>query len=193
MSKTPASSKEPDNLFGEIKDLIQSAKQRAAVAVNAELTLLYWQVGQRIHTEVLKGERADYGKQIITDLAKKLTAAFGRGWSNKQLHHCLRFAETLPDPEIVSAVRRQLSWTHIKALIYIEDDLKREFYYLMAAQEGWSTRTLQNRMGSLMYERTMLSRKPETTIEHDLNQLREKDRINESFVLKEPTCSTSST
>ncbi|AMO58439.1 hypothetical protein GZ77_19030 [Endozoicomonas montiporae] len=186
MSKTPDSSKQPDNLFGEIKDLIRSAKQRAAVAINAELTLLYWQVGQRINVEVLKGERADYGKQIITDLAKKLTATFGRGWSNKQLHHCLRFAETFADLEIVSAVRRQLSWTHIKALIYIEDNLKREFYYLMAAQEGWSTRTLQNRMGSLMYERTMLSRKPETTIEHDLNQLREKGKINESFVLKEP-------
>ena len=189
MSKTPSSSKEskqPDNLFGEIKDLIQSAKQRAAVAVNAELTLLYWQVGQRINTEVLKGERADYGKEIITELAKKLTTSFGRGWSNKQLHHCLRFAETFPDPEIVSAVRRQLSWTHIKALIYIEDDLKREFYYLMAAQDGWSTRTLLDRMGSQMYERTMLSRKPEKTIEHELNQLRDKGCINESFVLKEP-------
>ncbi|WP_299735469.1 PDDEXK nuclease domain-containing protein [uncultured Endozoicomonas sp.] len=185
MSKTPASRKAPDPLFGEIKDLIQSAKQRAAVAVNAELTLLYWQVGQRINTEVLKGERADYGKEIITELAKQLTAAFGRGWSNKQLHHCLRFAETFPDPEIVSAVRRQLSWTHIKTLIYIDDDLKREFYYLMATQEGWSTRTLQDRMGSLMYERTMLSRKPEKTIEHDLTQLRGNGKINESFVLKD--------
>ena len=83
-------------------------------------------------------------------------------------------------------MRRQLSWTHIKALIYIEDSLKREFYYLMAAKDGWSTRTLLNRMGSLMYERTMLSRKPEKTIEHELTQLREKGRINESFVLKEP-------
>ena len=127
MSKTPESSTKPDQpdvLFGEIKDLIQSAKQRAAVAINAELTLLYWQVGRCINTEVLKGERADYGKQIITELAKKLAATFGKGWSNKQLHHCLRFAETFPDPEIVSAVRRQLSWTHIKALIYIEDDQK---------------------------------------------------------------------
>ncbi len=189
MSKTPASSKatdQPTALFGEIKTLIQSAKQRAAVAVNAELTLLYWQVGQRINTEVLKGERADYGKQIITELAKNLTVTFGRGWSSKQIHHCLRFAETFPNPEIVSAVRRQLSWTHIKALIYIEDSLKRDFYYLMAARDGWSTRTLLNRMGSLMYERTMLSRKPEKTIEHELTQLREKGRINESFVLKEP-------
>ena len=83
MSKTPASSKEPDNLFGEIKDLIQSAKQLAALAINAELTLLYWQVGQRINTEVLKGERAYYGKEVIANLSKQLAATFGKGWSQK--------------------------------------------------------------------------------------------------------------
>ena len=66
-------------LFGEIKSLITSARQRAAVAVNAELTLLYWQVGERINTEVLKGERADYGKQVVANLSKQLTAAVGKG------------------------------------------------------------------------------------------------------------------
>ena len=85
----------PDkSLFIEIKQLIQSAKQRAAVAVNAELTLLYWQVGKRISSEVLKDERAEYGIEVIGNLARDLTDAFGKGWSKKHLHHCLRFAET---------------------------------------------------------------------------------------------------
>ena len=106
----------PDkSLFIEIKQLIQSAKQRAAVAVNAELTLLYWQVGKRIFNEVLKGERAEYGKQVIENLASDLTSVFGKGWSNKQLHHCLRFAETFPDDEIVSTLWRQLSWSHFQS------------------------------------------------------------------------------
>ena len=70
-------------LVAEIKQLIQSAKQRAVVAVNAELTLLYWQVGKRIADEVLNGERAEYGKQVIDHLAHDLTLAFGKGWNKK--------------------------------------------------------------------------------------------------------------
>jgi len=60
-------------IFNEVKSLIDSARQRAAVAVNAELTLLYWQVGQRIHSEVLKGARAVYGKELLPVLSKQLT------------------------------------------------------------------------------------------------------------------------
>ncbi|CAN2049199.1 DUF1016 domain-containing protein [Candidatus Magnetomoraceae bacterium gMMP-13] len=173
-------------LFTEIKQLIQSAKQRAAVAVNAELTLLYWQVGKRISSEILKGERADYGKEVIKNLARDLTNAFGKGWSKKQLHHCLRFAETFPDEKIVSAVRRQLSWTHIKNLIYIDDQPKREFYLTMAVQERWSTRTLAERIDSQLYERTAISKKPEETIVRELAELREKGRVNENLILKDP-------
>ena len=109
MSKSPLADK---SLFIEIKQMIQSAKQRAAISVNSELTLLYWQVGKRISKEVLKGERAEYGKLVIENLARDLTGAFGKGWSKKHLHHCLRFAETFPDDEIVSTLSRQLRWTH---------------------------------------------------------------------------------
>ena len=95
----------PDkSFFVEIKQIIKSAKQRSAVAVNSELTQLYWQVGNRISKEVLKGERAEYGKNVIEKLAKELTREFGKGWSKKQLHHCLRFAETFQDKQIVQAV-----------------------------------------------------------------------------------------
>jgi DUF1016 N-terminal domain len=83
-------------LFREIRQLIDAAKQRAAAAINAEITLLYWQVGNRIQTEVLQGQRAEYGKQIIASLSEQLTQAYGRGWSEKQLRHCLRLAETFP-------------------------------------------------------------------------------------------------
>ncbi len=109
------------SLLAEIKLLIQSAKQRAAVAVNAELILLYWQVGGRISSEVLKGERTEYGKKVIESLSHGLTSSFGKGWSKKQLHHCLRFAEIFPDEQIVSSVRRQLSWTRNKILFHIID------------------------------------------------------------------------
>jgi predicted nuclease of restriction endonuclease-like (RecB) superfamily len=170
----------------EVKQLIQSAKQRAIVAVNAELTLLYWQVGKRIADEVLGGERAEYGKQVIGHLAHDLTLAFGKGWNKKQLHHCLRFAETFPDSEIVSALRRQLSWTHFKNLIYLDDSIKREFYQAMAVQERWSTRTLADRIDKQLFERTAISRKPEETIIGELALLREQGLVNENLILKDP-------
>ncbi|MGA1410794.1 MAG: PDDEXK nuclease domain-containing protein, partial [Prochlorotrichaceae cyanobacterium] len=159
---------------------------RAMVAVNAELTLLYWHIGQRIRTEVLKEQRAEYGKQIIATLSQQLTQTYGRGWSEKQLRHCRHFAETFPNPEIVSALRRQLTWTHLKAVMYLDDPLKRDFYIELCQIEGWSSRQLQERINSMLYERTALSRKPEEVIRHDLDQLRQAQPLSPDFLLKDP-------
>ena len=105
-------------LVAELRKLIDSARQRAAVAVNAELTLLYWQIGNRILREVLAGQRAGYGEQIVSALGRQLTQEYGRGFSAKNLRHMIRLAEVFPDEAKVSALRRELSWTHIKSLIY---------------------------------------------------------------------------
>ena len=104
-------------LFTEIKDLIAQSRQQVAVAVNSAMSMLYWQIGKRINEEVLQNQRAEYGKEIVVSLARQLTAEFGNGWSEKQLRHCLRFSETFPDFEIVSALWRQLTWTHLKTII----------------------------------------------------------------------------
>lgn len=186
MSKTPPSSQEPDNLFGEIKDLIQSARQRAAVAINAELTLLYWQVGQRINTEVLKGERADYGKEVITNLSKQLAATFGKGWSQKQLLHCCRFAEVYPDQQIVSTLSRQLHWSHFLELLYLKEPLARDFYVQMCSIERWSVRALRKQVGSLLFERTMAAKQPEKVLEARLDALKETGSIEPDVLLKDP-------
>ena len=144
----PVSVSVQKEVFSDIQTLIQSARQRAAVAVNAELSLLYWQVGQRIQQEVLKGQRADYGKQLIKNLSAALTREYGKGWSAKQLRHCLRFVEVFPQEQKVSAVRRQLSWTHLKTLIYLDDPLQRDFYTELCLLENWTTRQLQERINS---------------------------------------------
>jgi predicted nuclease of restriction endonuclease-like (RecB) superfamily len=157
-----------------------------AVAVNAGLTMLYWEVGRRINEEVLRNERAEYGKQVIAELSASLTEEYGVGWSQKQLLHCVRFAQTINDLEIVSAVRRELSWTHIKAIIYIEDPLKREFYIEMTKLEKWSSRQLNERIQSLLYERTAISRKPEQTIANELKELREQELLSPDLVFRDP-------
>jgi predicted nuclease of restriction endonuclease-like (RecB) superfamily len=173
-------------LAADIKQLIQSAKQRAAVAVNAEVTLLYWQVGKRITDEVLKGERAEYGKQVIDGLSKQLSAEFGRGWSKRNLANMVKFAECFPDADIVQTLSAQLSWSHFTQLMSFADPLKRDFYLQMAIIDRWSTRTLNGRIDSQLYERTALSRKPEETIAADLAVLRDKGQMNQDLVFKDP-------
>ncbi|MPW18010.1 DUF1016 family protein [Paraburkholderia sp. CNPSo 3157] len=176
----------PSTLLDEVRRLISSARERAAAAINAELTLLYWQVGRRIQVEVLRGARAEYGQQVIRSLARQLTAEYGRGWSDKQLRHCVRLAEVFADEAIVSAVRRELSWTHLKTLIYIDDPVRRDFYIELARVERWSTRQLQERIDSMLFERSAISRKPEDAIRRDLAILRDERRVSPDALLKDP-------
>jgi len=81
--------------FNDIKCLIEKSRQQVAVAVNSAMSLLYWQIGKRINEKVLNNKRAEYGGQIVSTLSRQLKTEYGNGWSEKQLRHCLRFAETI--------------------------------------------------------------------------------------------------
>ncbi|MBG0761734.1 nuclease [Vibrio cidicii] len=173
-------------LSQEVAALISSAKQRAAAAINNEITLLYWQVGNRIRQEVLGGGRADYGKQVIATLATELTAQYGKGWSKRNLAQMVKFAEVFTDAHIVQTLSAQLSWSHFVILCAIDDPLKRDFYTSMAMQERWSTRTLDERIGALLFERTAISKKPDETIVAELTELRVSGQYNKNLLLKDP-------
>ena len=173
-------------ILDDVRALIDGARQRVASVVNAELTALYWQVGRTIRTHVLGEGRAGYGEEVVGRLAKALTREYGRGYSAQNLRHMARFAEAFPDETIVSALRRELSWTHFKSLIYLDDDLQRDFYAEMCRIERWSTRQLQERIGSMLYERTALSRKPEALIREELDALRDTDRLTPALVFRDP-------
>lgn len=175
-----------DAVLTEVRDLILEARQQTARMVNAGLTLLYWRVGDRIRQEILKEKRAEYGAEIVSALGRQLEQEFGRGFSTKSLHHMIRFAEAFPDAGIVSALLRELSWTHLKALTYVDEPLKRDFYAEMCRIERWSTRTLQERIQSMLYERTALSKKPAKLIEQDLKGLREEGRLTPDLVFRDP-------
>lgn len=145
------------NLYGGIAELINQAKTRVAVTVNAELVMLNWRIGIYINQFILQGNRAPYGKQIIENLSFLLIENFGSGWSKKQLMHFLRVAERFSEEQIVSAVRRQLSWTHLKTIAYEDDPLKRLFYLEMAISQKWNTRTLARQIDKMLYERTSIA------------------------------------
>lgn len=173
-------------LLADVRQLIVSARVRVAQAVNSELSLLYWQVGQRIGNEVLQGERAEYGKQVVESLAGQLSLEFGRGWGARQLRDCLRMAEVFPKVEIVHTLCAQLSWSHLRLMLPVDDALKRDFYLTMCRQEGWSVRQLQERMRSMLFERTAISRKPEETIRQELVQLRESGELSPDLAFRDP-------
>ncbi len=176
---------EPE-LFGEVKALIEQSRQAVAVAVNSTMTMLYWEVGRRVNAEVLNDQRAEYGKQVVAALSAQLLAEYGKGWSTKHLRHCIRFAEVFAEKTIVSTLWRQLSWSHFKELIYLDDPLKRSFYIEICKLEKWSVRTLRERVNSMLYERTAISKKPELTIENELKLLGEEGRMSPDLVFRDP-------
>jgi len=174
------------NLFARISSLIEQAKSRVATTINDEMVLLYWNIGKTMREEIIKSERALYGKQIVSSLSRELVSMYGRGYSEQNLWHMVKFYEVYP---ILSAVQRELqglSWTHIKSIIYLNDGLKRQFYATLCQKERWSTRTLQDRINSMLYERTALSKLPEETIKNQLKDLKEKDKMTPDLVLRDP-------
>ena len=173
-------------LFSEIKNLITESKQQVATAVNASITILYWHVGKRINDEILKEQRAEYGKKIIETLSHQLSIEYGNGWSTKHLRHCMQFAQVFPALEIVSTLWRQFSWSHLKEVIYFEDELKRTFYIEMCKLEKWSVRTFRERINSLLYERTSISKKPEETIKKELELLKNEQKLTADLVFRDP-------
>jgi hypothetical protein len=102
-----------DRLLGDVRALIEAAREQTARAVNSALVGLYWHIGRRIRQDILQEKRAEYGEEIVATLSRQLTAECGRGYTEKSLRHMIRFAEVFPDEKIVSALRRELSWTHL--------------------------------------------------------------------------------
>jgi predicted nuclease of restriction endonuclease-like (RecB) superfamily len=183
VSRTAAS---PAALLSEVRELILQTRQTVAQGVNSALVLLYWQIGQRIRTDILKEKRAEYGERIFHSLSGKLTEEFGRGFTERNLASMVRCAEVFPDANILHALCAKLSWSHFRRLIYIEDPLKREFYAEMCRIEQWSVRTLHDKVQSMLFERTALSKKPDSLIAAELKKLRDEDKLSPDLVFRDP-------
>jgi predicted nuclease of restriction endonuclease-like (RecB) superfamily len=176
----------PDGLVSDLRQLIAEARRRAAAVVNAGLTVLYWQVGRRVSQELLGGDRAAYGEALITQVAERLTGDYGRGFTRKNLWRMVQFAEAFPEAEIVATLSRQLSWSHFRELLPLRQPFQREFYAEMCRVEGWSVRTLHDRIESMLYERTALAKQPDRAIELELAALRSKGEVSQALILKDP-------
>jgi predicted nuclease of restriction endonuclease-like (RecB) superfamily len=173
-------------LLNSIIDLIDQTRHFVAKTVNQELTLLYWNIGKSINDEILKNDRADYGKKLVLNLSTDLSNRYGSGFNKRNLHSFIKLNAVIQDITIVHTVCAQLSWSHIRTLIYIENQIKREFYIQMTVHERWSVRTLQERIDSMLFERTAISKKPEQTIANELKTLETEKKISPDLAFRDP-------
>ena len=160
-------------LLADLRDLIAAARRRVAAAANAGHTLLCWHVGRRLMKENLQEGRAAYGKRILATLSQELTNEFGDGFSYSSLTRMVRFAESMPDQSIVATLSQQLGWSHFLALIPIKDPLARDFYAKMCRIERWDVRTLRQKIGGMLFQRTALSKNTKEVIASEIANLRD--------------------
>ncbi len=150
------------DFYDGIRSIVQSARNRVYTAVNTAMVETYWLIGKRIVEEEQQGkERATYGKYLIRNLAVRLTAEFGKGFSVANLKNFRQFYLTFPDNEKGYALRSELSWTHYRALIRIKDSKARLWYMEEAIHQNWSSRALERQISSLYYERLLSSKEPD--------------------------------
>ena len=173
-------------LLTAVVGLIDQARNRVATTVNQELTLLYWNIGKKINDDLLKNNRADYGKKIIPELSEKLTDKYGKGFNKWNLQGFVKLNAVFQDITILHTLCAKLSWSHLRDLIFIENDIKREFYIEICIYERWSVRTLQERIDSMLFERTAISKKPELTIANDLEILKSESKISADLTFRDP-------
>ncbi|MDR0853021.1 MAG: PDDEXK nuclease domain-containing protein [Clostridiales Family XIII bacterium] len=175
-----------DLLFKDVKKIIEESRKRLASMFDAEKTILYWSIGQRVKSDVLDEQRAEYGKQIVEQLSFKLTQEYGPGWSPQQLRHCVHLATVFADESILSTLWRELSWSHIKTIMYIDEPIKRDFYIEMTKLNRWNVQTLQEKKRQLLFERTASIRKPEELITKELNLLKDEKVLSPNLVFHDP-------
>lgn len=173
-------------LLNSIVGLIDQTRHIVAKTVNQELTLLYWNIGKTINDDILKNDRADYGKKLIPTLSLALTDKYGVGFNKRNLQSFIKLNTVIDDITILHTLCAKLSWSHIRNLIYIENPIKREFYIQMTVHERWSVRTLQERIDSMLFERTAISKKPEQTIVNELKTLETEKKISPDLAFRDP-------
>ena len=173
-----------NNLFEQIKNLIEQTKQNVAISVNSSLTMMYWEIGNKINQDILKNQRAEYGKEIVVTLSRQLQDNFGKGFDEKNLRRMMQFANAIEKQKVVT-LSRQLSWSHFLALLPLQESLKIEFYAQMSIVQNWGVRTLRERIDSMLYERTALSKQPEELIKYELDNIKQEE-FSKNMILKDP-------
>jgi len=141
------------SLFARVAEIIETRKSRAGAYANREVTLMYWEIGRYINTVLLGGERAEYGKRIVSVLSTQLTARYGKGFEYSKLTRMIKFAELFPDVEILATLSQELSWSHFIEILPLESEEARLYYANDAAARHLGIRELRRQISRKAYER----------------------------------------
>lgn len=167
-------------LLGRLRGIIQQARQQALRTVDIVQVRTCWEMGRHI-VEFEQGgaARAKYGAQLLSRLAEKLTAEFGKGFDERNLRNMRAFFQTFPN---WNALRSELSWTHYRLLLSVEDESARQWYLAEAADQNWSTRALGRQIGTLYYERLLASKDRKPVRREASSKIAEVDKTPRDFV-----------
>ena len=175
------------SLMQDLRQIIEQARGHVAATANYALTTMYWYIGERINREVLGNERAEYGKQIVSQVATQLQFEYGKkGFELRNIRRMMQFAQQFPEFRIVSQVAAQLSWSHFIEGLSLKDELQREFYITLAASERWGRDRLRKEIDGMLYERTAIATKPDELIKKELSTLRDDNVMSPDLVFKSP-------
>ena len=175
-----------DAVYTNIKSLIEQAQQHVVTQVNQTLVLTYWQIGKMIKEQIIVERRAEYGDATMKKLADRLVLDYGNGFGQRNLLRMVKFYQYFPALPIVTTLSSQLSWSHFVELLKQEEALKREFYITMCMGARWSVRVLRERVDSMLYERTAISRQADAVIAQELALLTHQEQASPQLYLKDP-------
>ena len=154
-------------VYDSVRGTLAAARKRAAVAVNDAMVEAYWEVGRQIAEA--QGDRAEYGKHLVEYLSERLTKEFGSGFNKRNLHYMKQFFLAFP---IVNTLCSQLSWSHYRLLMRVEDEKKRLFYMHEAVDQQWTVRQLDREIHSFYYERLLATRdEGQESVRQEVKQL----------------------
>ncbi len=174
-----------DNLYADIRAILATARKRSYQAINFTMVESYWMIGQTIVEHEQHGEtRAPYGKSVLKELAVRLTKDFGKGFDDRELRKMRQFYLTFQNRD---TLRPELTWSHYRRLISVEDEQARHWYMNEAADGVWSTRQLDRQISTLYFERLLASKEKEPVIreaKEKIGQMSPQQFIKDPFVLE---------
>lgn len=175
-----------EKLFSDIVILVNESRNRVAIRINSEITTLYWNIGKLINNAILNNKRAEYGEQIVATVSQQLMTMFGKGFTKSALNRMINFYLAYKEEQNIATLSQELSWSHFVELITIDDALRRNFYFELGKKERWSVRILRERIDSMLFERTAISKKPENLISKEIDLLKSRGAVTPELVFKDP-------
>lgn len=175
------------NFYQDIKSILKTARDKTYKKVNFIMVEAYWNIGKRIVEQEQKGEqKAQYGQYLIKELSQKLTSDFGKGFTSTNLKMMRQFYNTFPNSHTLCD---QLSWSHYRLLIRIENENARNYYMNESVASTWSVRALERQIGTHYYERLLASKEKQDVIDEAKEKTKDilltpKDIIKDPYVLE---------